>query len=230
MHNRAGVRIQKVKFIKKILLGRRAMIIKALQVGSLGTNCYLVGCPETKEGVVIDPGDEGARIVAEIEKEGLKIKYIINTHGHADHIGANKAVKEATGAQLLLHSQEEAIYKNPSASFADFFEQGEPPEPDRLLEDGDKLKVGELTIEVLATPGHTPGGICLLVNGKHLFSGDTLFEGSIGRTDLPGGSYKQLMQSIKEKLLPLPDETRVYPGHMQMTTIGKEKGKNPYLQ
>lgn len=207
------------------------MIIKRVTVGNLDTNCYLVGCDETKEAVVIDPGADGGRIIEELKALTLNIRYIINTHGHADHTGANKVLKDATGSPVLIHAAEESLYKNPRQNLSDLLgTESSRPGPDRFLNEGEQLHVGSLTIEVIATPGHTPGGICLLVNGEALFSGDTLFSGAVGRTDLPGGSHEVLLHSIKGKLFSLHDDTKVYPGHMDETTIGREKEINPFLQ
>lgn len=205
------------------------MIFKCIPVGSIEANCYIIGCPETRLAVVVDSGDEGRRILSHVQKHGLRVLYIINTHGHLDHIGANGAVKEATGAQILIHSGDAPMLTDPALNFSKFM--GHPiagPPADRLVQDGDVLQVGTLRLNVIHTPGHTPGGICLLI-GDHLITGDTLFAGSIGRTDFPGGSHETLIESIKEKLLILPDETRVYPGHGPESTIGEEREGNPFL-
>lgn len=205
------------------------MILKVLEVGAFAANCYLAACPDTKEGVIIDPGAEGEEILRLVKNEGINIKYIINTHGHVDHVGANGDVKEATKAPLLIHVEDGDMCRKPHASLSIFAGKMKLAAPDRLLEDGDILEVGTLTFQVIHTPGHTRGGICLKT-GDSLFSGDTLFAGSIGRTDLPGGSYRQIIASIKEKILPFPDETRVYPGHGPATTVGEERHSNPFLQ
>jgi glyoxylase-like metal-dependent hydrolase (beta-lactamase superfamily II) len=192
------------------------MIIKCFKVGWLSTNCYVVGCEETKEAAVIDPGleseAEAEPILEYIKQNGLHVKYIINTHGHPDHIAGNTLIKEQTGAPILIH------------------ENGtERVQADKILHDGDVIKVGNYKLVVLHTPGHTPCGISLL-GDNIVFTGDSLFAGSIGRTDFPGGSFQQLIQSIKTKLLPLPDSFTVYPGHESSTTIGDEKNCNPFLQ
>lgn len=202
------------------------MIFRCLEVGLLSTNCYLVGCPDTLEGFVIDPGFEAKRILQEIKQLGLKICSIINTHGHGDHIGANAQVKEATGAQLLLHEADLNIYRNPGFGLAQLV--GRQPEPDRYLTAGEVLMAGSVRLQVLETPGHTPGGISLLTAGA-IFSGDTLFAGSVGRTDLAGGSFEQLLKSIREKIMVLPEDTLVYPGHGPSSTVGREKATNPFL-
>lgn len=205
------------------------MIFERIPVGSIEANCYIIGCLETRLAAVVDPGDEGRRILSHVQKHGLRVSYIINTHGHLDHIGANGAVKEATGAPLLVHPGDAAMLTDPALNFSKFM--GRPiagPPADRLIDDGEVLEVGSLHVQVIHTPGHTPGGICLLV-GDRLITGDTLFAGSIGRTDFPGGSFETLIKSIKEKLLILPGETAVYPGHGEESTIGEEREGNPFL-
>ena len=192
------------------------MIVKCFKVGWLSTNCYVVGCEETKEAAVIDPGleteAEAELILDYIKQNGFRIKYIINTHGHPDHISGNAAMKEATGAPILIHEKAD-----------------DRVQADRKLRDGDVIHVGNFKLVVLHTPGHTPCGICLLGDNV-VFTGDSLFAGSIGRTDFLGGSFQQLMQSIKTKLLPLPDSFKVYPGHESFSNIGDEKKYNPFLQ
>ncbi|MFY9174579.1 MAG: MBL fold metallo-hydrolase [Peptococcia bacterium] len=205
------------------------MKIITLILGMTATNCYIVYDENTKEAMIIDPGDAGKRIMAEVEKNQLQVKYILNTHGHADHIGANKYVKEATGAELLIHAEDAEMLTEPSLNLSVYF--GEPitgPAADRVLQEGETIKVGSLEFKVLHTPGHTKGGICL-VCGDVVFSGDTLFQYSIGRTDFPGGSYQQLINSIKTKLMPLDDKIVVYSGHGPQTTIGAERRGNPFL-
>lgn len=204
------------------------MLLERIEVGSFAANCYLVACPETKEAVIIDPGAEGGYIVKRVNELGLKVKYIINTHGHIDHVGSNEEVKKAFEAPILIHEADASMYKSPQASLALFVGKGRLTPPDRTLTEGDELEVGTLKIKVLETPGHTQGGICLDINGS-LFTGDTLFMGSIGRTDLPGGSYGQLIESIKSKILSYSDETETFPGHGPPTTVGKERRYNPFL-
>lgn len=205
------------------------MILRVLEVGAFAANCYIVGCPKTREGVVIDPGAEGPQILRAVEDENIEVKYIINTHGHVDHVGGNADIKEATGAPLLIHREDGEMCRKPHASLSIFAGKIKLSEPDRLLEEGDELDVGTLTFRVIHTPGHTRGGISLLVDNA-VFTGDTLFAGSIGRTDLPGGSYRQIIASIKEKILPLPPGTLVYPGHGPASTVEEEKGTNPFLR
>jgi glyoxylase-like metal-dependent hydrolase (beta-lactamase superfamily II) len=203
------------------------MILQTLEVSMFATNCYLVGCPKTGEGIVIDPGAEGRRILAEIKKQGLTVKCIINTHGHVDHVGANARLKEALQVPILLPEKDLDLYRNPGFGLGVLV--GKQPDPDRLIRDGDRISFGLLECRVMETPGHTRGGVCLGLEGV-VFTGDTLFAGSIGRTDLAGGSFQQLIKSIREKLLVLPSQTVIYPGHGPASTIGEEAGYNPFLQ
>ncbi len=205
------------------------MIFDWMPVGQMGANCYIIGCEQTKEGAVIDPGEEGRRIVAKAKELGLNIKSIILTHGHIDHIMAVDAVKEATGAQILIHREDAPMLVDGKKNLSYFMGSLKNySAADVLLKDGDTIKVGNLELKVLHTPGHTPGGICLVVEGK-IISGDTLFEGSVGRSDFPGGSHDTLIASIKNKLMAYQDETKVYPGHGPSTTIGFERVNNPFL-
>jgi glyoxylase-like metal-dependent hydrolase (beta-lactamase superfamily II) len=205
------------------------MIFKKFVVGPLEVNCYLVADNETKEGIVVDPGDNVEEIYKFIEKEGIKVKYIINTHCHFDHSGGNKKLKELTGAQLLIHEKEKPILDrmDTSASLWGFYVD-KSPEPDGYLKDGDVIKLGNINIEVIHTPGHSPGGICLKIGNK-VITGDTLFAGGIGRTDFPGGDYDILIKSIKEKLFTMPEDTEIYPGHGPSSTIKNEKYFNPFF-
>ena len=215
----------------KTILAReyKKVIVEKLVVGLFETNCYIVGSESDKQGMIIDPGGKGKGILKKVEGLGLDIKLIVLTHGHIDHTGALKEVKEATGAEVAIHGDDaRSLRRQPlSIIFGLFYPT--PPPPDGLLKDGDSIDIGDLHFVVLHTPGHTPGGICLLGQGV-VFSGDTLFNYSIGRTDLPGGSYSKLMNSIQTKLMTLPDNTVVYPGHGDETTIGAERRGNPYLQ
>jgi glyoxylase-like metal-dependent hydrolase (beta-lactamase superfamily II) len=207
------------------------LIIAALPVGLIQTNCYIIGCEETKEGAVIDPGGHPERILAEIDRCGLAIKYVLNTHAHFDHTDANAAIVAATGAPLALHPLDGALL-GASGGAAWFGMQADPsPPPDLDLHAGDELEVGTLRLQVLHTPGHTPGHVCFYEseNGV-LFDGDVLFRRGIGRTDLPGGDWQQLLHSIQRSLFSLPDHTVVYSGHGGPTTIGEEKRLNPWLQ
>jgi len=204
------------------------VIIEKLVVGPFAANCYIVGSPSNREGMIIDPGDEAKRILDKVKELGLDIKLILLTHGHIDHTGALKEVREATGAEVAVHADDAKSLKGQSLGKLLGLSYPTPPPPDRLLKDGDSIDIGDLHFLVLHTPGHTPGGICLLGEGV-VFSGDTLFNYGIGRTDLPGGSYNQIVNSLRTKLMTLPDDAIVYPGHGPETTIGAERAGNPFL-
>ena len=205
------------------------MILETLTVGQLEVNCYLIGCAETGEGAVVDPGGDAEDILQAIKKLGIKPKYIICTHGHADHIAAVDEIKKATGAKVLIHSADAEMLTDPQKNLSVFMGDNISLQPaDKLLAEGDIIELGTVKLEVLHVPGHTVGGICLKTD-QTVFSGDTLFAGSVGRSDFPGGNHSQLIKGIKEKLLSLPDETRVYPGHGPDTLIGQEKRHNPFL-
>ena len=206
------------------------MIIATLPVGLIQTNCYVVGCEETKEGLVIDPGGHPERILAEVDRRGLTIKYVLNTHAHFDHSDANGAVVDATGAPLALHPEDRPLLAASGGAVLFGLQADPSPAPDLDLHDGDKLEVGTLCFRVLHTPGHTPGHVCFYeADEGALFDGDVLFYRGVGRSDLPGGSWQELESSIKDTLFALPDETVVYSGHGQPTTIGEEKRLNPWL-
>jgi hydroxyacylglutathione hydrolase len=205
------------------------LIIKDLTVGPIMANCYIVGCEETKVAAVIDPGDEADRILIVLAEAGLTVQTIINTHGHFDHVSANQRMKEATGAELLIHTLDAPLLSQLSTTAAAWGMSSEDsPPPDRTIAHGDVVQVGNIALKVIHTPGHTPGGISLHSN-KAVFVGDTLFAGSIGRTDFPGGDFGVLKTSIQEKLFTLNDDVTVYPGHMGLTTIGQEKRTNPFV-
>lgn len=203
------------------------MLLKTLTVGMFGANCYLTGCEETGEAVVIDPGAEGKRILAEIRSLGITVKYIINTHGHIDHIGANARLRESLDAPILLHRNDLEIYRNPG--FGLNIVVGRQPAPDGFIADGDRICFGVKEIAVIETPGHTRGCVCLKL-GESVFTGDTLFAGSIGRTDLAGGSFKQIMESIGSRLITLPPDTVIYPGHGPSSTMEVEIKSNPFVR
>lgn len=194
--------------------------------------CYIVKCEETGQGLIIDPGGNDEDVLAMADKMGVNVKYIVNTHGHPDHVCGNRRIKEATGAKIVMHCDDISFFAQPEVG--DYFSMlGLPasPPPDISVKDGDIISVGKVNLEVIHTPGHTPGGICLY-NAPDLFTGDTLFVGAIGRTDFPGGDMNQFLRSIRERLLVLPEETVVRPGHGyggSRSTIGEEKRSNPFL-
>jgi hydroxyacylglutathione hydrolase len=205
------------------------LIIELLPVGPIMANCYIVGCKETHEASVIDPGDEAEKILLKLAELNLKVKYIINTHGHFDHVGANRKMKEATGADILIHNLDAPMLGSLVQAAASFGLKSEnSPPPDKTVDDGDIITFGKISLKVIHTPGHSPGGISLYTPGV-LFVGDTLFQGSIGRTDLPGGNFNTLKSSIQNKLFPLDDNCRVFTGHGPETSIGKEKRYNPFV-
>jgi hydroxyacylglutathione hydrolase len=193
-------------------------------VGTLETNCYLVYCPKTLECAVVDPGAESEKIFPVITKLALRPIVILNTHGHIDHTGANRDIKERFNIPLLIHSKDGPMLG--SASF--FLGAMESPPADKFFEDGEDVKVGNYRLKVIHTPGHSPGSVSFL-SDKFLLSGDTLFWGGVGRTDLPGGSWKDLENSIRTKILTLPEDLIVLPGHGPHTTIGEEKNSNPFI-
>jgi len=205
-------------------------MIRSLVVSDFYSNCYIIGCDDTKEAVVIDPGGDADLILRILERNGLHLNYIINTHGHIDHIGANAEIKGATNCKVLIHKEDEKLLKDPLLNLSSLFMKDTSlcEKADRLLDDGDTIKFGNINLEVIHTPGHTPGGICLKMD-ECLFTGDTLFASSIGRTDLPGGSYEALIRSIKTRLLILDDSVIIYPGHGESSTIQKEMMSNPFL-
>ncbi len=206
-----------------------ALNIETLVVGPFEVNCYIIWDESDRIGVVIDPGDEDERIVEVINRHDVTIRAILLTHGHGDHIAAVEPLKGQYGIPLYIGKDDREMLQSPSANVSALY--GQPitcPPPDYLLNDKDVFKIGSLEFNVIATPGHTRGGLCYLVRNR-LFCGDTLFYGSIGRTDLPGGSYKQLIESIRRNLLTLPDNIVCYPGHGPFTTIGAERINNPFL-
>jgi glyoxylase-like metal-dependent hydrolase (beta-lactamase superfamily II) len=208
------------------------MILRCVTGGPLETNCYIVGCDETFEALVIDPGlteTECKEVLRKISKLNLQVKYIVNTHGHPDHILSNGMIKDLTGAKVLVHEEDAHLLKEPW-TFPFEIGQVQPIEPDGLLRDGDIIKIGILEFTVIHTPGHTKGSVSLYCESENVvFTGDTLFYGSVGRTDLPGGSIKDIKASLRDKLMKLPDRTIVYPGHGAKTTVGREKRFNPFL-
>ncbi len=206
------------------------MIIKNVVVGPLEVNCYIIGCEDTKEAAIIDPGDNADEIISTIEKEGLKPKFIINTHAHFDHVGGVKAIQDHFKIDFFLHKEDLFLVDNASEQATAFgLKPISKPEVNKYVNNGEIISLGSKSITVIHTPGHSPGCVCYSVD-NNVFVGDTLFAGSIGRTDLPGGSYETLINSIKESLFPLGDNTIVYPGHGPSTTIKNEKEHNPFLK
>jgi hydroxyacylglutathione hydrolase len=207
------------------------MILRTIPVGITATNCYVVGCEQTHEGVVIDPGGHPDRIGQAIEESGVTVRYVLNTHCHFDHMGANADVLAATGALLALHAADLPILQaRGGAAWFGVPMKASPP-PDVELVDGQTLEVGTLRLQVMHTPGHSPGSVTFYLQEEAAaFDGDVLFAMGIGRTDLPGGDWDTLMRSIREVLFALPDETALYPGHGPSTTVEQERRSNPWLR
>jgi hydroxyacylglutathione hydrolase len=208
----------------------RQMNYERVVVGALETNCYLVYCEQTMDCAVVDPGAEPEKIVHVIEQKGLRPSVLINTHGHVDHVGANKDIKERYGIPLCIHSSDSAMLRNLLNSTMGFFIGAKKsPPPDRFIEEGEEIHIGNSRLKVIHTPGHSPGSVSLSGDG-FLLSGDMLFCGGVGRTDLPGGSWAELEKSIKDKIYSLPDDTFILPGHGPLTTVGQEKKSNPFVR
>ncbi len=216
---------------KTVFEGIVTMILQMLTVGSFGSNCYIVGSEKTKEGIIIDPGADAESIIQAVRKLELKITMIIATHSHVDHVGALSEVKEALKAPFAMHADDAQGLPEVGKYLTMMFgvKMSPLPAPDKFLSEGEIIKVGEFSFKVLHTPGHSPGGISLAGNGV-VFSGDTLFNYGIGRTDFPGCSYDGLMESIRTKLMTLPDKTIVLSGHGPETTIGAERKGNPWAR
>jgi hydroxyacylglutathione hydrolase len=208
------------------------MLLATFPVGALGCNCSIVGCPETGEAAVIDPGGDADRIIETLTKHGLKVKYLLHTHAHFDHVMGAREMREKTGAQICLHKGDQWLYDNLAKQCALFGMRADDTLPvDHYLDDEEEVKIGNLKTKVIHTPGHTPGSLCFSVEEKEsvLFAGDTLFQHSIGRTDLWGGSFEQIISSIRERLFKLDDSTDVIPGHGPSTTIWSERRENPFV-
>jgi hydroxyacylglutathione hydrolase len=204
--------------------------LDTLIVSELQINCYLLGCRATREAAIIDPGGDSELIEDKVTERQAIVKMILLTHGHFDHIGALDNIRKEYGCPVLIHSADANALTNPMINLSALTGNSVvSSEAERLLEDSDRIQLGKLTLEVLHTPGHTCGGVCFRCDGL-LFSGDTLFNSGIGRTDLPGGSMAQLEQSIRNKLFTLPDDTLVLPGHGKSTSIGLEKAVNPFVR
>lgn len=209
------------------------MFVKQVQVSSMAVFAYLVGDKITGDALVIDPADNIGGIIAEAEKNNLRINYIVNTHGHVDHISGNTEMKKATGAKIIIHEDDAPMLTHTPAMILRMFGAKASPPADILVRDGDVISVGNVELRVIHAPGHSPGGICLYTPG-YVFTGDTLFVEAVGRTDLPGGSWPTLLNAIQQKLFVLPDDTKVMPGHnygrTPTSTIGHEKKYNPFVR
>ncbi len=205
------------------------MILKTLVVGPIMENTYIIGSEDTLDAAIIDPGGDADRVIKEIESLKLNVRYILNTHGHGDHIGAISALKEHTGASYGIHASDIGLINRDNSWIAQAISDFRPPpNPDFHISDADIIPIGDTNIRVIETPGHTQGGVCYYIENS-VFTGDTLFHGSIGRSDIPGGDGRQLIQSITSRLLTLPGDTKVYPGHGDSSTISREKTTNPFL-
>lgn len=210
------------------------LLVETFPVGLLQCNCTVLGDPVSKDAIVVDPGDEVSKVLAVLEKHDLRCRVILNTHTHIDHVGANDELKRSTGARLMLHEADLPLYDNLRVQ-SEWLGGVMPPPVRASVDDhvhqGDRISAGAVVGEVLHTPGHTPGSLCFHIDGREplLLSGDTLFAGSVGRTDLWGGDYDQEIESIRKRLLTLDDATQVIPGHGPVTSIGRERQKNPFL-
>jgi glyoxylase-like metal-dependent hydrolase (beta-lactamase superfamily II) len=209
------------------------MFLEQIQVGSMAVFAYLVGDPASGEALIIDPAADTGNIISEAKKNNLTIKYIVNTHGHVDHIMGNTEMKKRTGAQIIVHEADADMLTSTPDMLLQMFGAEHSPPADITVGDGDTITVGQVSLKVIHTPGHTPGGMALHVDGV-VFTGDTLFVEAVGRTDFPGSSWPDMLRSIRERLFALPDETKVLPGHnygrTPTSTIGHEKQYNPFVR
>jgi glyoxylase-like metal-dependent hydrolase (beta-lactamase superfamily II) len=209
---------------------RGKMKYETIVVGALETNCYLMYCEETRKGAVVDPGADPDKIFQVIDRAKIQPVILINTHGHIDHIGANKDIKDKYGIPLYIHEgDKEMLALGHQSEISIFLGAKESPAPDEYLKEGDEIKINNSFLKVIHTPGHSPGSVCLLGDGL-LLSGDTLFNMGVGRTDLPGGSWEELERSIRSKIFALPEDIMVLPGHGPSTTVGREKNSNPFIR
>jgi hydroxyacylglutathione hydrolase len=221
--------------IKRSAEGRRKkMIVKQYEVGNFAVFCYLIGDEETKEGLLIDPADDADRLISEAKSQGLnKIKYIVNTHSHVDHIMGNAEMVKKTGAKIVIHEEDAMFLTRTPSDLLEMFRAKPSPPPDMTVKEGDMIQVGKAGLKVIHTPGHSPGGMSLYMDGM-VFTGDSLFVGSVGRTDFPGSSWEELETSIRKKLYVLSGDTIVYPGHnygpRPSSTIQYEKRNNPFVR
>jgi glyoxylase-like metal-dependent hydrolase (beta-lactamase superfamily II) len=210
------------------------MVVNQYEVGNFAVFCYLIGDEETKEGLFIDPADDVERLISEAKSQGVeKIKYIVNTHSHVDHIMGNKEMVKRTGAKVVIHEEEARYLVQTPADILMMFRATPSPPADLLVKEGDVIQVGKVGLKVIHTPGHSPGGMSLYIDGM-VFTGDTLFVGSVGRTDFPGSSWEAMETSIRKKLYVLPGDTIVFPGHnygsTPTSTIQYERGHNPFVR